>query len=84
MTRALIAAYLKEPTAVRYYRERLFEKITKKAIEQAEYLYKNRGKSSSSKGDGRLFVENKRLRKENEGLHKNELDLQTKIASLKG
>lgn len=33
LTRAVISVYLREPSVVRYYREKLFEKIAKRAIE---------------------------------------------------
>jgi hypothetical protein len=50
LTRALISTYLCEPTAVRYYRERLFEVIAKRAIEQAQHIYKNRGSQGGEGG----------------------------------
>lgn len=79
----MVTLYLKEQSAYRYYRERLFEQMAKKALEQAEYVYKNRGgagASSQSDGEGaatrsRVFAENKRLRKEVEGLKQEKADL---------
>lgn len=42
LTRVLASLYIKEQAAYRYFRERLFEAMAKKAIEQAEFVYKNR------------------------------------------
>lgn len=49
LSHVLTTLYLGEQSAYRYYRERLFEKVAKKAIEQAEFLYKSRGANTDSK-----------------------------------
>ena len=41
-TRIITSLYLREPSVYRYYKEKLYEKIAKKALEQAEFLYNNR------------------------------------------
>ncbi len=58
----LASLYLREPAPYRYYREQLYQGIAKKALEQAEVLYKSRGASGTA--DGKMVRENKRMRKE--------------------
>ena len=59
--KVLISLYLREQIPFRHYRERLFEKIAKKALEQAEFLFKSR---PCEGGESRLFVENRKLKRE--------------------
>jgi hypothetical protein len=69
--RVLQAVYMQEKPVIRLYREVLFQKVAKRAIENAEFLLKKSGNPKT--GDSRLFVENKKLINENQRL-KSELD----------
>jgi|LauGreDrversion4_2_1035121.scaffolds.fasta_scaffold125915_2 hypothetical protein len=60
-SKVLISLYLREQIPFRHYRERLFEKIAKKALEQAEFLFKSRPFEG---GESRIFVENRKLKRE--------------------
>lgn len=79
LNRVLTTLYLKDSSTYRYYRESLFASIAKKAIEQAEFMYKNRGSGGAgdNKQQSRLFVENKRLKKENERMSLENQELST-------
>lgn len=57
---------MQEKPVIRLYREVLFQKVAKKAIENAEFLLKRSGNPKT--GESRLFVANKKLVQENERL----------------
>ncbi len=68
----MCSLYLKEQEAYRFYREKLFDLIAKKAIEQSEFLFKNRGNNNSNSEMGqqsRIFIENKKLKSELKALN---------------
>lgn len=49
----ICSLYLKEKEVYRFYREKLYEKIAKKSLEQSEFLYKNRGSTiTNESGSG--------------------------------
>ena len=55
------------------YRELLFQKIAQRALNSAEFLYKSAPAPSSNKhsrGESKIFLENKRLTTENSHLKK--------------
>ena len=71
--RVIKAIYMKERPVIRLYRELLFQKVAKQAIESAEFLLKKSGGSTSS--EARVFIECKKLTSENNKLKKEICDL---------
>jgi hypothetical protein len=59
----LQAVYMQEKPVIRLFREVLFQKVAKRAIENAEFLLKKSG--NPKVGESRLFMENKKLVSEN-------------------
>eukprot|EP00347_Sterkiella_histriomuscorum_P009458 403341140 len=69
-----ISVYLQEKETYRFYREKLYQKIALKAIQQAEYLYKIRNQSYQNEivqegqppqqQQSKMFLENKRYKKD--------------------
>ena len=51
------------------YRELLFQKVAKRAIESAEFMVKN-SPTSSKQNEARVFCENRKLQQENARLKK--------------
>jgi hypothetical protein len=70
---------MQEKPVIRLFREVLFQKVAKRAIENAEFLMKKSGNPKI--GESRLFMENKKLVSENFRL-KTELAEQTAILQL--
>ena len=59
---------MNERPVIRLYRELLFQKVAKQAIESAEFLLKKSGGSTGS--EARVFIECKKLTAENNKLKK--------------
>ena len=64
---------MNERPVIRLYRELLFQKVAKQAIESAEFLLKKSGGSTGS--EARVFIECKNLTSENNKLKKEICDL---------
>ena len=61
--RVLKAIYVYDKPVIRMYRELLFQKVAKRAIESAEFMLKRTGQPKQ--GEARLFIENRKIISEN-------------------
>lgn len=61
--RVLKAIYVQDKPVIRMYRELLFQKVAKRAIESAEFMLKRTGQPKQ--GEARLFIENRKIISEN-------------------
>lgn len=64
--RVLNAIYIRDKPVIRMYRELLFQKVAKRAIESAEFMLKRSGQPKQ--GEARIFIENRKLTLENNRL----------------
>lgn len=60
------AIYLQDKPVIRYYREVLFQRMAKRAIESAELMFKRSGNPRQQ--EARIFVENRKLKEQVEAL----------------